>query len=154
MVAQLEKLQAQIRAEPLNRFVNTNLSFGAPIASDLTEKDVAGGRAVLYFPKLMTDSEQMTWQGSPLISLSGSITSYHTTDKKAVEHSHSLLAFLGYKRESGDVGRPPRMPYAVNNGALIILAIECPEGVVCAAANVGTNVWAVEQPVEIHFVAP
>jgi len=150
MIVQMERLQTVLRA---NGFPNTSLSFGKVIASDLTLEDVKNGRVVLFFPKLDADVEYMTYQQSALVAVEGSLTSYHKDDKDAVALSHSLLAFLGFKRESGDVGRPPRLPQTLASGALQMQYINCPQGVRCVAEPAG-KVWAVEQPIEMGFFAP
>lgn len=151
MTAELDTLEAELR---LNGFPQTNITYGRSIATDLTKENIAGGRIVLYFPTLDTESEVMTWQGSPLISLRGSISAYAKTDKEAVVLLHSVLVALGFKRENGDVGRPPRMPIDFAMGTVIkILWINCPGGVLGTAQPAG-DVWACDQNIEMAFYTP
>lgn len=149
MIAALTTLQAEIR----NAGFECSLSFGRSIATDLTKENIAQGRVVLFFPSLDVESEQMTWQGSPLINVAGSITAFAKTDIDAVQLLHAALVALGFKRENGDVGRPPRMPIDFSLGVVRILWLNCPGGVAGAAQQAG-DVWACEQNLEMAFYVP
>ena len=149
MTTELDNLQAEL----ILAGIQCNVTYGDPISTPLTRENVANGRLILFFPTLDTESEQMTWQGSPLVTLRGSITSYHTSDKNAVNFLHSSLVTLGFKRENGDVGRPPKMPIDSAMGTLKILWIKCPGGVRMTAQPAG-DIWAVEQSLELAFYKP
>ena len=149
MTAELDNLQAEL----ILAGIQCNVTYGDPISTPLTRENVASGRLILFFPTLDTDSEQMTWQGSPVVTLRGSITSYHTSDKNAVNFLHSSLVTLGFKRENWDVGRPPKMPVDSVMGNLKILWINCPGGVRLTAQPAG-DIWAVEQSLELAFYKP
>lgn len=147
MIAELENLQTAISALGYD----CSLSFGNPIATDLTKSGT--GRVVLFFPTLNTESEQMMWQGSPLVNISGSITAYATTDKSSVALLHSVLRDIGFRRENGDVGRPPRLPIEISLPPIKVLYINCPGGVRCVAEQSG-EFWATEQNIELSYYRP
>lgn len=150
MITELDTLESEMRA---NGFPQTNITYGREIATDLTKENIAAGRVVLFFPTLDTESEQMTWQKSPLTVLRGTVSAYAKTDKEAVVLLHSVLVALGFKRENGDVGRPPRMPVDFALGVIRVLWINCPGGVRGTAQPAG-NVWAADQAVELAFYTP
>ncbi|MBK7363017.1 MAG: hypothetical protein IPJ01_12035 [Micavibrio sp.] len=150
MISDLQNLQTQLIAAGFE----TNLTFGRSIATDLTKDNIAAGRLVLFFPVLDTDAETMTWQKSPVIALKGTISAYAKTDLDTVQLLHAALAALGFKRENGDVGKPPRFPQDFQLGAIKILWITCPGGVRATAQPAGGDIWAIDQNVELAFYTP
>lgn len=144
MIAELQALQTAL----IDLGYQCALSFGRPLAADLTKSNIDAGRVVLFFPTLEVDREPMMWQGSPLVWLSGSITAFAKYDRDAVELSHEVLMALGFRRETGTVGRPPKLPYKTGN--VVIVWIACPGGVRCVAQQAG-DIWAVEQTVELAY---
>jgi len=145
MIAQLQALQTALR----NAGLETALTFGRQIGTDLTLQNIGTGRIVLFFPRLRTDSEQMTWQKSPLVHIEGTITSYAKTDLEAVQLSHNVLVSLGFARENLDVGKPPKFPQVVLTN-VNMLWLDCIGGVKCTAVPAG-DVWAVDQDVEMAY---
>jgi hypothetical protein len=149
MIAQLGTLEQALR----DAGFQANLSFGRSIASDLTKSNIGLGRVVLQFPTLDTEAETMVWQGSPLVSLRGTITAFARTDLDTVALLHLALQTLGFQRENGDVGRPPRMPIGLNLGAVVVVWINCPGGVRGTAEAAG-DIWAASQGLELAFYTP